>query len=166
MHFPREFKWWNSDFKKELLNELNVNSSSDLCMVWTLHVKRWRHVCVGRLALSSAKSIEIPLNGGWIHRNHQESSHICHQCCETSWIFSGFRMLDANLETMHIGFDFCKPIGSLAWKHWWVLKLWQAPFSKTMASISHRLYAWNMEGIFLYTRFFFHPTTKQPETIL
>lgn len=50
--------------QKELLNELNVNSSSDLCMVWTLHVKRWRLVCVGRLALCSAKSVEIPLNRG------------------------------------------------------------------------------------------------------
>lgn len=35
--------------QKELLNELNVNSSSDLCMVWTLHVKRWRLVCVGKM---------------------------------------------------------------------------------------------------------------------
>ena len=61
---PKGIQVMEFGLQKELLNELNVNSSSDLCMVWTLHVKRWRHVCVGRLALSSAKSIEIPLNGG------------------------------------------------------------------------------------------------------
>lgn len=61
--------------QKELLNELNVNGSSDLCMVWTLHMKRWRVVCVGRMLWVLRSQLRYHLTR-WIHWNHQESSHI------------------------------------------------------------------------------------------
>ncbi len=75
--------------QKELLNGLNVNGSSDLCMVWTL--KRWRLVCVGRMLEFCGVCWDFTKKGEYTEtiKNHLTSVISVVRCHESSQVLQG-----------------------------------------------------------------------------